>query len=130
MADSSGSRSTGAQVVSMPIVPPGRRPEKFPYSSENPQNAQRPQSMIWYIGANLFGAGVGPASGLVLVDRVPLESASMNLRSLLGVAAASLVVAGITTAAQAQTAQAPGKSWPAPQAPGKSMPAPAPAPAP
>ena len=41
----------------------------------------------------------------------------MNLRSLLGLAAASLVAFGVSTSAQAQTGQAPGKGYPAAQAP-------------
>jgi hypothetical protein len=50
------------------------------------------------------------------------EIASMNFRSVLGLAVAAVLAGALT--AHAQTGQAPGKGYPAAQAPGKSMPAP------
>jgi hypothetical protein len=52
----------------------------------------------------------------------------MSFRRFFGLAGATVLAAGLSSSASAQSMQAPGKVIPAPQAPTKSYPAPAPAP--
>ena len=48
----------------------------------------------------------------------------MNFRSVMVWAGAAVLAGALTSSAQAQTGQAPGKGYPAAQAPSKSYPAP------